>query len=75
MIIMQYWPLDVSGQDSYQTCEDWGRSDILWLSYNNFYFHGEIAEFVKPPWTRPSTKTLDLHNLTSQRPLDDTDQI
>ncbi len=27
-------------------------------------------EFVRPPWTRPLTKTQDLNNLTLQRPLD-----
>ncbi len=55
--------------DSYRTCEVWGRSDIVWLSYNNFYSHGETSKFVMPPWTRPLTKTLDLRNLKSQRPL------
>ncbi len=48
----------------------WRRSDIVCLNYNNFLFHGETLKFVRPPWTRPSTKTQDLHNLTSQRALD-----
>ncbi len=34
-----------------------------------------IIQFVRPPRTRPSTKTLDLRNLTSHRALDYTDQI
>ncbi len=64
-----------SGQDSYQTCEVWGRSDIVCLSYNNFLFHGETSKFVRLPWTRPSTKTQDLRNLTSQRALDYTSRF
>ncbi len=56
------------------TCEVWGRSDILRLSYNNFYSHGETSNFVTPQG-HAFSETQDLHNLTSQRPLDDTDQI
>ncbi len=48
-------------------CEVWGRSDIVWLSYNNFLFNGETSNFARPPQTRPLMKTLDLRNLTSQR--------
>ncbi len=34
-----------------------------------------IIEICQAPRTRPSTKTLDLRNLTSHRALDYTDQI
>ncbi len=33
-----------SGLDSYRRCEVWGRSVIAWLSYNNFYSHGETSK-------------------------------
>ncbi len=62
-----------SGLDSYRTCEVWGRSNILWLSYNNFYSHGETSKSVMPPRTRPLTKTLDqwfsnfLHQVPPQK--------
>ncbi len=62
-------------QDSYQTCEVWGRSYIVCLSYNKFLFYGKTSKFVRLPWTRPSTKTQYLPNLTSQRALDYTYQI
>ncbi len=52
------------------TCEVWGRSDIVWLSYNNFLFHGETSNFARLPQTRPLMKTLDLRNLKSERALD-----
>ncbi len=70
MTITEYSHVDLFGQESYQTCEVWGRSDIVWLSYNNFLFLGEASKFGRPPRTRPSMKTLDLRNLTSQRALD-----
>lgn len=55
--------------------EVWGRSDIVWLSYSNFLFDGNKSNFVRPPGTRPLTKTQDLLNLASQRPYDYTYQI
>ncbi len=64
-----------SGLDSYRTCEVWGRSNIVWLSYNNIYSHGETSKFERTPRTRPPMKTLDLRNLTSQRALDCNDQF
>ncbi len=70
MIILEYCCLDVFRPGLLSTCEVWGRSDIVWLSYNNFYSLGETSYFVTPPRTRPLTKTQDLHNLTSQGPLD-----
>ncbi len=60
MTIAEYGHVDLSGQESYQTYQVWGRSDIVWLSYYNFLFHGESSKFVRLPRTRPSTKTLDL---------------
>ena len=59
-----------SGQDSYQTCEVWGRLNILCLSYNNFSCRGKTSNFVMAPWKRPLTKTQDLQKLTLHRPLD-----
>ncbi len=46
----------VQARTTYQTYEVWGRSDILWLSYNNIYSHGETSNFVTPPGTHPLTK-------------------
>ncbi len=43
--------------------------NIVWLSYNNIYSHGETSKFDRTPRTRPPMKTLDLRNLTSQRPF------
>ncbi|KAF7378525.1 hypothetical protein HZH68_017186 [Vespula germanica] len=57
-----------SGQDSYQTCEVWGRLNILCLSYNNFSCCGKTSNFVMAPWKRPLTKTQDLQKSSlSQR--------
>ncbi len=75
MNLYEYRHLDLfrsgqcSGLDSYRTCEVWGRSNIIWMSYNYFYSLGETSKSVMPPRTRPLTKTLDLRNLTSQGPL------
>ncbi len=57
-----------SGLDSYRTCEVWGRSNIVWLSYNNIIPMARHRN-LRTPRTRPPMKTLDLRNLTSQRPL------
>ena len=61
-----------SRDDVYQPCEVSGRSDIVWLSYKDFLFHGEALRFVMPPQTRPSAKTLDLYNISSLELSDDT---
>ncbi len=45
------------------------RTLHAWVN-NNFLFHGETSKLVRRPRTRPSTKTLNLRNLTSQRALD-----
>ncbi len=42
-----------SGLDSYRTCEVWGRSDIVWPSYNNFYSHGEDIEICDAAMDTP----------------------
>ncbi len=42
-----------SGHGSYQRVKVWGNWDILWLSNNSFYSHGETLNFVTTPWTRP----------------------
>ncbi len=75
MTITEYGHVDLFRSGVYQTCEVWCRSDIACLSYNNFLFHGETSKFDRTPRTRPPMKTLDLHNLTSQRALDYNDQF
>ncbi len=70
MSITKHWHRDVFRPWSYQTCEVWDRSDILWLSNNNLYSHGETSNFVTPPLTRPLAKTQALRNLRSQRRFD-----
>ena len=51
-----------SGQEYYQTCEVWGRLDIVCRSYSSFLFHGESSKFVRPPWTHRLMKTQHVHN-------------
>ncbi len=70
MTIAEYGHVDLFRSGVLSNISSWGRSDIVWLSYYNFLFHGESSKFVRLPRTRPSTKTLDLRNLTSHRALD-----
>ncbi len=53
-----------SGQDSYQTCEVWGRSDILWLVTTTSIPMAR-HQFVATRDT-PFSETQDLHYLTSK---------
>ncbi len=75
MTIAEYGHVDLFRSGVLSNISSLGQIGHLRLSYNNFYSHGETSNFVTPPGTRPLAKTQDLHNLTSQRPLDDTDQI
>ncbi len=70
MSITKHWHVDVFRPWLLSKTEVWGRSDILWLSNNSFYSHGDTSNFVTPPWTRPLAKTQALRNITSQMPLD-----
>uniref|UniRef100_A0A673NHA2 Homeobox containing 1 n=1 Tax=Sinocyclocheilus rhinocerous TaxID=307959 RepID=A0A673NHA2_9TELE len=49
MTITEYGHGHVFRTGSFQTCEIWGRSEIVCLNYNNFLFHGETSKFVRPP--------------------------
>ncbi len=68
-----YWPLDVQARTLIKPVK-FGADRTFYGLVTTTYSHGETSNFVTPPGTRPLAKTQDLHNLTSQRPLDDTDQ-
>ncbi len=64
-----YWPLDVFRPTLIKPVK-FGEDHTFYAELQQLLFPWRDIEFVTPPWTRPLTKTQDLHNLTSQRPLD-----
>ncbi len=42
-IIMEYWPLDMFRPGLLSNLISLGKIVHLWLSYNNFYSHGETS--------------------------------
>ncbi len=69
IIIMQYWPLDVFRPGLLSNLWSLGQIGHFMAELQQLVFPWRYIELVTPPWTRPSTKTQDLHNLISQRPL------
>ncbi len=68
LIIMKYSYLDVFRPGFLSNVWSLGRSDIVWLSYNNF-IPMRVIEICDAAMDTPFNETLDLRNLTSQRPL------
>ncbi len=66
---MEYWPLDMFRPGLLSNLISLGKIVHFMAELQQLLFPWRDIEFVRPPWTRPLTKTQDLNNLTLQRPL------